>query len=197
MIFIQIFDVDGFSKHICSVCIKKLEAAYVFRQQCWNSNNLLKKQLHEKWNNKTNSVFIKCERLLEKSDEIVKTENVCNDINDQQNTLPILKSDVVAAVAIDSLASNNLLNQTKKPKRKRKKPTKKQIRKPYVPDPRVCEICGQVYSSPRVLQFHKKCCHENRRPFPCQLCDYRGHSKRSLRVNIILKLIQLHIIHIK
>lgn len=60
---------------------------------------------------------------------------------------------------------------------------KKYARKPYVPCPTVCDICGQVYSNAHALRSHVNHTHLNIRQFQCTECSYQSHTKHAIQVS--------------
>lgn len=62
--------------------------------------------------------------------------------------------------------------------------SQKKTRKPYVPCPSICDMCGQVYANPQALKSHVKFMHLNIRQHKCPLCVYQCHTSHALVVSI-------------
>lgn len=50
-------------------------------------------------------------------------------------------------------------------------------------NPKMCDLCGKILSSPKTLRMHKRCVHINEKKFACHICPYRGNRKANLTVS--------------
>lgn len=107
------------------------------------------------------------------------------DLNDKSSTVNFLQLNIDDKSAFSQQVASDLENSNdleKPKKRKRCRPARARAPRPYVPDPKICDLCGQIYATPQILKTHIRCFHENIREFACTICSYRSSRKEGLKV---------------